>query len=352
MIVPNKEEALNKATKMLCHWLECEETQLRSSEILREAEDVGRIDAVIEIRQTKFLMEYKRSGKVSSVATGIDQLERAGAVFEKEAKVLVVPYMFNLGRERCEAAGISWLDLSGNADIKAPPIRIFVQGLPNQFKRPGRAPNIFAPKSSRVSRWLLYHPQSAFLQSELAELTDLGEGYVSKIVRALEDQRLVDRDEAGKVTVGDQALLLDAWLEAYDFHKHSIYKGHIPARSGPELLDRLSNYFSREGLEYASTGLGAAWLYTQFAGFRMASLYVDKALSPDKLAELDFREGEAGSNTWLIVPAERSVFWEAEVINGVSCVHPIQAYLDLGEHPERAEEAKGELRRLILRPKG
>lgn len=351
MIVPNKEEALNKATKMLCQWLECEENQPRSSEILREAEDAGRIDAVVEINQTKFLVEYKQSGNVRAVAIGIDQLEGAGTAFEKATKVLVVPYMFSLGRERCEAAGISWLDLSGNADIKAPPIRIFVQGLPNLFKRPGRAPNIFAPKSSRVSRWLLYHPQSAFLQSELAKLTDLGEGYVSKIVRALEEQRLIVRDEAGKVRVGDRALLLDAWLEAYDFHKHSIYKGHIPARSGPELLDRISEYFSREGLEYAATGLGAAWLYTQFAGFRTTSLYVDEALSPDKLAELDFQEGEAGFNTWLIVPTERSVFWDAEVINGVNCVHPIQAYLDLGEHPERAEEAMDELRRLILRPK-
>ncbi|MGD8844476.1 MAG: hypothetical protein PVI54_03150 [Desulfobacteraceae bacterium] len=34
--------------------------------------------------------------------------------------------------------------------------------------------------------------------------------------------------------------LLEAWLEAYDFSKHQIIKGHVAARSGEELLRKMT----------------------------------------------------------------------------------------------------------------
>lgn len=349
MIIPDEERAIEAAIKMLCKWLDCDASQANALEIPQKRNGDGLIDAAVELKQTIFLLEYRQSGQISSVAGGIDHLQRADEGLEDTVKVLVVPYMFELGRQRCESAGISWLDLSGNADVKAPGIRIFVQGMSNRFKRPGRPTNVFAPKSSRVSRILLYNPRSAFMQSELAELAVLGEGYVSRIVRTLEDQNLVERVEEGKVMVRDQALLLDAWFESYDFQKHTIHKGYVPARSGSALQQRLSDYLSREGIEHAVTGLGAAWQYTQFAAFRTLTVFVDNKLSPDMLMELDFNEGGAGSNTWLVIPNDQSVFWSANVVNGIRCVHLIQAYLDLRGQPERANEAMEELRHFILR---
>jgi hypothetical protein len=51
---------------------------------------------------------------------------------------------------------------------------------------------------------------------------------------------------------------------------------------------------------------------------------------------------------WLIVPSDEGVFHCSSVVNEVACVHPIQAYLDLGAHPERANEAAIELRKRLL----
>jgi len=44
------------------------------------------------------------------------------------------------------------------------------------------------------------------------------------------------------------------------------------------------------------------------------------------------------------VPNDAGVFHGAEERDGLRCVHPVQAYLDLKEHPERAPEAAERLR--------
>lgn len=347
-MIPDEANAIEAAIEFLCRWIGCRPDEDGHLEVVRQVDSAGSVDAVLEHDETHFLLEYKRSGQISAVAGGIRQLEAADNFLGDVVKILVVPYMPDPGRERCQQAGISWIDLSGNADVTGPGIRIYVQGEPNRFKRPGRPTNVFAPKSSRVARVLLYNRGSAFKQRELSKLTGLGEGYVSRIVRSLEGQELLRRVEDGKVVAGDTSLLLDAWLESYNILKHTIYKGHTPARSGSALQQELSETLSRKGIKHAATGLGAAWQYTHFAAFRTASVFIGEALNRRALSDLDFRETETGANTWLIVPNDESVFWRADEIDGVRCVHPIQAYLDLKGHPERAYEAMGELRRLIL----
>jgi hypothetical protein len=42
------------------------------------------------------------------------------------------------------------------------------------------------------------------------------------------------------------------------------------------------------------------------------------------------------------------VFDGARERSGVDCVHPVQAYLDLAAHPERAAEAADEVRAQLL----
>jgi hypothetical protein len=61
-----------------------------------------------------------------------------------------------------------------------------------------------------------------------------------------------------------------------------------------------------------------------------------------------FRSEERGANTWLVVPNDEGVFEGAEDRDGVPCVHPLQAYLDLKGQPERATEAAADLRKQLL----
>jgi hypothetical protein len=297
----------------------------------------------------RFLVEYKSSASTGPLATAVDHLRRyAESQQGGGLPIIVVPFMGEVGRELCDKFGVSWLDLSGNAKIIGPGLMIRIEGLPNKYGDRGRPPNAFAPKSSRIARHLLLQPEQFQTQAELAHQTGLGDGYVSRIVRRLAQEQLIDVNERGAVRARDPNLLLDTWRQAYDFNHHSIIKGHVPARSGDELLNRIAKQFAHENLTYATTGLAAAWLFTSFAAFRLATLYVESMPSRSLLKEIEFSDEPKGANLWLVLPDDQDVFEGSQERAGFQCVSPVQTYLDLKGQPERAKEAAAELRRTLL----
>ena len=80
-------------------------------------------------------------------------------------------------------------------------------------------------------------------------------------------------------------------------------------------------------------------------------MYLEEVPSTGLTRALGFREGARGANTWLVVPNDAGVFHGADEVEGIRCVHPVQAYLDLKAHPERAHEAADEIRSQFL-PRG
>jgi hypothetical protein len=189
-------------------------------------------------------------------------------------------------------------------------------------------------------------------QRELARLAGLDEGFTSRIVHKLEADELVERGNQGALQVGNPDLLLDAWRETYDFEKHRILRGHVATRSGEEGLRQLADAFTKKRVRCVATGLGAAWLLTKFAGFRLMTLFVAEEPTEALLNRVGFRPEERGANTWLVVPNDEAVFVGSEEHEGIPCVHPLQAYLDLKAQPERADEAASELRKRLLTWKG
>jgi hypothetical protein len=95
--------------------------------------------------------------------------------------------------------------------------------------------------------------------------------------------------------------------------------------------------------------LGAAWLYSHFANFRLATFHLPNAPGTESFNALGFREDEKGANTWLVVPNDEGVFQGSEAKEGIRCVHAVQAYLDLKDHPERSSEAASRLRQDYLK---
>lgn len=306
-------------------------------------------DAVIEIVGTTFVVEYKSSGSTAPISAAIEQVRRlASSVGPRAVPLVVVPFMGAVGRDRCEEADVAWLDLSGNARIVAPGIRVLVEGRPNQFKSRGRPSSAFAPKSSRISRWLLMHPGQPMVQREIAQATGMDEGFTSRIVSRLVEENFVLRGQDGEIRLRDPDLLLDAWRETYDFSMHQVIPGHIAARSGEETLRLLANGLQSQGVRYAATGLAATWLLTRFSGFRLTTMYVAERPAPEILEPLGFREEERGANVWIVVPKDEGVFQGTDQRGGITCVHPVQAYLDLKDQPERAREAADHLRAEFL----
>ncbi len=337
----SEKEALRRASEMLAQWLGVDVKGVSRQKGPRSRDS----DAVLEVGKHVFVVEWKSSGAAAVVSDAAERVSaQAARVSKNVIPLVVVPYLGEVGRKRCEQAGVQWLDLSGNARIAAPGVHIRVEGRANRFKPRGRPSSAFAPKASRIARWLLIHHDRLLTQREIALATDIDEGYTSRVVGRLKDENLVIRDNAGAIRPRDPSLLLDAWREQYDFEKHRILRGHVPARSGDALLRELAETLSEYGVDHAASGLGAAWLITHFAGFRLATFYMGEQASTELLDGLSFRKEARGANVWLVVPNDEGVFHGASEQKGVRCVHPVQVYLDLGTHPERAAEAASELR--------
>ena len=342
----SEKNAISRIPTILAQLLDAPDDQVIINKSSRESGE----DIYMEVGQHAFRVQYRSSSARAPLLIAQIELQKSlGKRGRKTIPLVAVPYMGESGRRYCEEHNLSWFDLSGNAHIRGSGLFIHVEGRPNRFKRQGRPRNVFAPKISRISRYILVNSNQRFTQRELSQRTGLDEGHTSRIVRRLEQDRLITRDSNGALGVSDPNELLEAWHEAYDFEKHCIIKGYVAARAGDALLRRLADCLTQHAAEYAATGLGAAWLYCRFANFRLATFYFRHPPSEEVLGSLNFREDERGANTWLVIPNDEGVFYGSEVRDGIPCVHPVQVYLDLKGHPERASEAATKLRQDYFR---
>ena len=306
-------------------------------------------DYAISVPGYRFAAKYKSNASAGSVAAALDGLRRSAETITNAAlPLIVVPFMGQVGQQLCDRSRTAWLDLCGNAKIVAPGLRIRIEGRPNKYIERGRPPNVFASKSSRITRQLLLRPQRFQTQADLARESGLGDGYVSKIVRRLKEQHYIDANDEGAVRPHDPNVLLDAWHDAYEFDRHRIIKGHVSARSGDEVLERAVKAIIHENLEWAVTGLSAAWLFTRFVAFRLTTLYLSSMPSRSMLIEMEFSEEPKGANLWLVLPNDEGVFHGSQTHEGIRCVSAVQTYLDLKAQPERAKDAATELRKKLL----
>lgn len=292
-----------------------------------------------------FLVECKQASDTASVAAGLRALR---ARPEGAIPILVVPFMGETGRALCQEAGVAWMDLSGNARLVVPGLRVIVDGRPNLYKRSGRPREVFAPKSARVARWLLLHPGRPFTQTEIAQATGLDPGLLSRVARRLVEDELVERTPDGRLVASRPGTLLDAWAEQYDFARHEVHKGVLAARSGTELSERIADVLLGASVPFAFTGLAAAWQYTHYAAYRLSTVYLPRGVNPALLADLGMHATERGANTWLVAPNDEGVVQGIADVGGLPCVHPVQVWLDLAAHPERASEAAERLRTEVL----
>lgn len=302
--------------------------------------DASQPDLIATDGQGRVLMiEFKSSSRPGQVARAAEQLLAHSD--EGVIPVLVVPFMSRAGAEAADRVRLNWIDLSGNAHVRAENLHLWVQGHPNEFGSRGRPSSPFAPRSARLTRALLLDPVRWWTQKDLAAVTGLDDGNVSRIVRRLDEEFLLER-QGRELRPSDPDLLLDAWAQDYRFDRHDILPGHLSG-GGIELARDLAARLESLNIHYAFTGLPAAWVMDQFARFRLTTVYVDG--DPREAADrLGVRREAKGANIQLVGPNDAGVFSGEHDHGGLRCVAPVQAYLDLLQLPERATEAAQHLR--------
>lgn len=343
-----------------------------------EEEEESNYKLWLKVGERKLNIEWKSSSTSAAIGEAIYFLKP-----DKKygVPIVAVPFMGPTGQERCRKENVYWMDLSGNAYIQAPGLLIDKSGNPNKFIKRGRPSSVFAPKSSRVIRWLLLNPEKGFTNRRIVHETGADEGHISRILRHLTEEGYISRKEKGEQRLLNPESLLADWRASYDFFKQcEVIRGHVPTITNEGLAQMLSLILSSridstdiskapsssvlsrllkvtEILEaksagdripgFAFTGLTAAWQYTQFVTHRLVTVYLRDQPSKDLLQSLRFREEPRGANVWLAIPKDEGVFMGTEVVNGICCVSRVQTYLDLKDQPERADEAAEELKRTL-----
>jgi hypothetical protein len=334
-------EARHRLPSLLAELLDGSALQVEPAHL----SDMPGVDLVaIDDRGRRWAIEIKNSSRPGQIARAAEQLLAYAS--EDVIPVLVVPFMSRAAAETADRARLNWIDLSGNAHVRAENLHLWVQGRPNQLRSRGRPSSPFAPKSARVTRTLLLDPFRWWIQKDLVAATGLDDGNVSRIVRRLDEEFLLDRRER-ELRPRDPDLLLDAWAQDYRFDGHDILPGHISG-SGIDLARILAERLRSLGIHHAFTGLPAAYVMDQFARFRLTTVYV--VGDPRDVAErLGIRRATTGANIQLVGPDDVGVFSGEQERGGLDCAATVQVYLDLLQLPERAREAAQHLRAHHLR---
>lgn len=303
---------------------------------------IGDVDLILRGHGRSFALKWKSRDDAPIIAEAIAQLKRWHG---RAIPLLAVPFMGEAGRRMSAEAGISWIDLAGNADIQGPGLLIRLLENPRPSKA-GRPANVFAPASSRLIRAFLMSEGQACSHRDLVERSDLDKARVSRLIPRLEAmgaiRRVAGKDGRPQFAATRPNAVLKAWLQAYDFSKHSIRRGFVleEGRSAVALgLMRKISEALGPGSRHAFTGLAGAWLHAPFATHRLVTVLIDGDPPAEALQSLGFHEEDTGANVWLVRPNDPSVFVGASSAQGLPVAHPIQVYLDLKAQPERSTEA-------------
>jgi len=269
--------------------------------------------------------------------------------------LVVVPFLGPESLARLECAGVSGIDLCGNAIILAPDFHIWRSG--NSPQPGGSRPirEVFRGKSSLIARCLLLRPRFPSLLAVRAYALErmpssrLSIGTVSKVVSVLEDELLVARGPDG-LRVADGPALLRRLLDRYDPRPTASVEGRtdLPAA---EVWSRLGTHAQRSpSFLYTATGLGSAARYGVLSASDSLQLHVSDLGAAQGLVEL--RETRLFPNVELIEDGTQVPYFDRRTDSGGVWASPVQTWLELMLTGPREREAAAELERRLLHEGG
>lgn len=265
--------------------------------------------------------------------------ERLRASRKKLPLLVVARYLSPATRERLRASDIGYLDLTGNAYavLSKPGVFIETQGAqedPERSERPARS--LRGPKSGRLVRALVDRAKPPGVR-ELAEITSLDAGYVSRILAFLDSEALITRGTRGRLESVDWAALLKRWAAEAPLESRGAMHTFLEPRGLSAFLPRLKTLDQ----SYAITASLAAGTLAPIAPARLAVVWV---ADPEEAAKtLSLRPADAGANVLLLQPTDAIVFEGTRERDGLRYAAPSQVVADLLTSPGRGPAEADEL---------
>ncbi|RJP27256.1 MAG: hypothetical protein C4536_14005 [Actinobacteria bacterium] len=271
----------------------------------------------------------------SKLASLVSYADRDGGL----VPLILSDYLSKEKREECKGAGISFIDLSGNAYISHEGIYIEREGFPDKYpeRRLGRGP--FSDKASLILRIALEERSRSWGVREMAQAAELDPGFVSRMMRELEIRGYFGK-EGRKFRLLDAKSLLEDWVSAYDYRKNEEHGYFCLADDPGEILDRLRDVEGDKSLSYALSFQAGANLVAPHSVYHEVHIYLRDESGRKSLEQrLKLREVERGANVILCHPHyKHSAFHQMHQVDGLWVVSDLQLYLDLFKYPLRGLE--------------
>lgn len=289
------------------------------------------VDALIDIRAssgiTTLAVEAKQSFSPRDVERLLPHLTRVIRSLANNPPVLVVaPWLSARTQELLAREGMNFLDLTGNALIRTdyPAIYIKTSGAPrNPTPEPRGRAGVRGPKAGRLVRFLA-DVRPPYGVREIAKVTELAPGYVSRLLDALDREALVDRSARGEVRSVDVPALSRRWAESYDVLKSNDARRFIAPGGVTKALERLS--MAQSPPRVAITGSFAAVRLAPVAAPALLLAYTKDVGSV--VDTLDLLPADDGANVALLEPFDRVVWDRTVTAQGLTYVAPSQAAVD------------------------
>jgi hypothetical protein len=288
-------------------------------------------DGAIDLRDPRgtyvtLAVEAKRSfdpRAVEQLSGGLSSVIRSLA---SNIPILAVsPWMSARSRELLAKDGINFIDLTGNALLKLENPALYISAVGaarNPQPMPRGQARVRGPKAARLIR-LLIDVRPPYGVSEIAEVTGLTQGYVSRLLDALDQDALVERTRRGRVQDADIPGLLRRWAESYDVLKSNDASTFLAPRGASDALSQVAQL---SGPSVAVTGSFAA---VRLAPVAAPALLIGYCNEIEALANtLGLLPADEGANV-VLLRAFDPVVWERGTEDaGLRYVAPSQAAVD------------------------
>jgi hypothetical protein len=291
-----------------------------------EALPHGRADLTVKVeyegRSATFIAECKLNPKVSA----LDQVASHGR--GKKHPLLVTVGLSESLVAHCQERGVSCLDLNGRIWIKAPGLLIdrITPKSSIRYRLTEAEIRFFSSKSTRLARALLSYPDRTWRQRDLADITSLSQGLLSRLLNHAAGQGWVE-GKRGNWKLAGLDRLLDAWVKADEWSKRITLRQYSTLSSDFSGLARHLVEQSRGDIAF--TQWFAANLRFPYTQPPVVSVYRGELPTEDEKKEHNLREVADGGRLWILVPKDAGVFQTIRTVDGFPIVCDAQIYLDL-----------------------
>jgi hypothetical protein len=317
-------------------------------------------DYLVEIEWKKKRFGFAAAAKAISTPKAIDQgiwqltryLEFVKNRMSAETyyPLLIVPYLSCEKIEGLIRQDISGIDLSGNG-VFIVPGELFYYRVGQRNKFPSNAPikNVYRGTSSLVARALLTKQKFWTVNEVFDEIAERGGrtslGTVSKVLKALEDELLISRNDG--IRLIDQKTLLNKLRENY---RPAIRRRTLigKAEDLEFRLRRIAENCDRNEVLYAvDEPQKYTVLPTVGTPTRVYTENIDKSLET-----VEFSETDRFPNIELIETPDSTVYFDRRLATNedIYFTSPLQVYLEMANGGKREREAADQVAEVILNP--